>query len=203
MSKLLESEVVSNQISQNNSQNNDQSNGQSRHNLYSDRTALRDLPKVPNDPTVALPNAKLTPAAPAQPAPEETAQPLDPPLDPPLDSKASKPKAPRNSRRIGLAFIGFAIALVAGGFGWRWWQYISTHETTDDAQLQGHVYPISSRTAGTIQSIAVTDNESVAAGQLLVQLDPQDFQAKVEQAKAVLAVAQQQAKAAQVGIAQG
>ena len=177
MSKLLESEVVSNQISQSNGQNTSQSNGQgidqSRHNLYSDRTALKDLPKVPKDPTVASPKTKLTPAAPAKPATEETAPPLDPPfdvpLDAPLDAKDSKPKARRNSRRIGLAFIGFAIALVAGGFGWRWWQYTSTHETTDDAQLQGHVYPISSRTAGTIQSIAVTDNESVAAGQLLVQ----------------------------------
>ncbi len=107
-------------------------------------------------------------------------------------------KRPPLSILIGL---GTAL-LVGGGFGLRWWQYASTHEITDDAQLQGHVYEVSSRVSGTIQQVAVADNETVTAGQLLVQLNPQDFQSAVDQAQAALEIAQQQAKTAQISIAQ-
>lgn len=98
---------------------------------------------------------------------------------------------------LGIVVIG---AIVAGSWGLRWWHYASTHEETDNAQVVGNIYPISSRIPGTVQTIAVDDNQPVQAGQVLVQLDPHDYQVKVEQAQAALAVAQRQAQAAQAGI---
>ena len=118
---------------------------------------------------------------------------------------ASAPEAVKKSRKRPPlpVLIGFGVALILGSiFGLRWWQYAATHETTDDAQLAGHVYQVSSRITGTVQQVPVDDNAEVTKGQLLVQLDPQDYQAKVEQAQAALIAAQQQARAAQVGIAQ-
>ncbi|MGB3789269.1 MAG: HlyD family secretion protein [Phormidesmis sp.] len=176
MSKLLDSDAASTR------------NG---HQLVSPSTKQ----KLPTDPFKSD-----SPASPStSPAKENSEAPA---------AKTSAPEAPPNpskkSRRPPLAVLfGLGVALVVGGiFGWRWWQYASTHVSTDDAQLQGHVYQISARTTGTVQQVAVVDNESVKAGQLLVQLDTQDFQAKVDQAQAALTAAQQQAKAAQVGIVQ-
>lgn len=111
---------------------------------------------------------------------------------------------PKKSRRPPLlAIVGLGIALAVGGtLGTRWWHYASTHESTDDAQLQGHVYQISSRIEGSVQAVVVDDNQKVSAGQLLVQLDAKDYSAKVDQAQAALRAAQQQAKAAQISVAQ-
>lgn len=93
-------------------------------------------------------------------------------------------------------------AIVGGGFGYRWWQYASTHEQTDNAAVAGHLYQISSRVAGTVSAVPVDDNEQVQPGELLVQIDPRDYQVKVQQAKAALEIAQRQAKAAQTSITQ-
>ena len=168
---------------------------------------MATLPAEPRPPAALL---KTPPEADVE-APSEI-----PPASPEKDAKApadsaepAKPNEetenkPKKSRRPPLpVLIGIGVALVVGGvFGTRWWQYASTHESTDDAQLQGHVYQISSRVNGSVQSVAVDDNQAVTAGQLLIQLDPKDYQAKVDQAQAALNTAQQQAKAAQVSIAQ-
>ena len=121
----------------------------------------------------------------------------------PTEAELVDPAVKTKKRPPLLVLIGLAIALTLGGiFGLRWWHYTSTHESTDDAQLQGHVYEIASKVAGTVKDIAITDNETVTAGQLLVQLDPQSFQTAVDQAQAALTTAEQQANAAQIGIAQ-
>ena len=120
----------------------------------------------------------------------------------PAETPAVATARPRKKPPLPVLIV-LAIGLLAGGvFGSRWWQYSSTHETTDDAQLAGHVYQVSSRVNGTVKQVAVTDNESVSAGQLLVQLDPDTFEAAVSQAQAALASAQDQAKAAQISVAQ-
>ncbi|HEY9726003.1 MAG TPA: HlyD family secretion protein [Chroococcales cyanobacterium] len=91
-------------------------------------------------------------------------------------------------------------AIAAGAFGLHWWQYASAHEETDDAFVAGHVHQVSSRVNGTVSEIEVNDNQEVKQGQLLVKLDPRDFQVKVLQAQAALAAAQRQANAAQATI---
>ncbi len=68
--------------------------------------------------------------------------------------------------------------------------YFSSRESTDDAQVDGHLIPISPRINGTVVSVLVNDNQSVKAGQELVQLDPADYQADLAQAEAQLATAE-------------
>jgi membrane fusion protein (multidrug efflux system) len=60
----------------------------------------------------------------------------------------------------------------------------SFHETTDDAYTTGNVHDISSRVANTVVEVAVDDNEFVKKGQVLVRLDPRDFQVQVDRARA-------------------
>lgn len=112
-----------------------------------------------------------------------------------------KPSDAKNSlkNRI-LISAGAILAVSASIFGYHWLQYVSTHETTDDAYVTGDIHPISSQVSGTIQSIPVNDNQEVRQGQLLIQLDPKDYQAAVQQAQASLQSAIRQAKAAQANI---
>jgi len=140
---------------------------------------------------------------------QETAEPMvAPESDSASDAPAEKPPAATSvatkRRRPPLALILLAgVGLTLGGvWGARWWAYASTHEETDNAQLQGHVYPISSRIPGNVEAIAVDDNQHVTAGELLVQLDPHDYEVQVQQAQAALSAAQKQAQAAQTAIAQ-
>jgi membrane fusion protein (multidrug efflux system) len=147
--------------------------------------------------------ADLQNAAPAVESPEVEALPADSPEAAEPQAEAPEAGQPKRRRPPLLLLILAGIGLVAGGtFGARWWAYASTHEETDNAQLQGHVYQISSRIPGTVEQIAVDDNQHVDAGELLVQLDPHDYEVKVQQAQAALDAAQKQAQAAQASIAQ-
>ncbi len=150
---------------------------------------------------VACSNSATTvstkPAALPQPAPRPDPQ---PDVEAPQKYRqAEKPKSKRRNRPILFAALGLG-AVVAGGFGFRWWQYASTHQETDNATVTGHVFQIGSRIPGTVQAVPVEDNQQVQSGDVLVQLDPADYQLKLQQAQAALAVAQRQAETAQAGI---
>jgi membrane fusion protein (multidrug efflux system) len=86
-------------------------------------------------------------------------------------------------RRRKEALIGLAAVIVALGAG-AYLIYASGYESTDDAYTTGHVHSISTRVAGTVIEVAVEDNEPVKKGQVLVRLDPQDFQIAVDKAQA-------------------
>ena len=73
-------------------------------------------------------------------------------------------------------------------------------ESTDDAQVDGHIAPISSKIYGTVAEVLVNDNQQVKAGQVLVQIDPRDLQAKLDQMKAELAQAESKATGAKVSV---
>ncbi len=117
-------------------------------------------------------------------------------VEPPIAPVAKK----KPGRKIILATALGIGAVVAGTFGYHWWQFASTHEETDNAAVTGHVYQVSSRVSGRVRTVPVDDNQVVKAGQLLVQIDPKDYQVKVQQAQAAIAVAQKQAEAAQGNI---
>ena len=120
-------------------------------------------------------------------APKQEAKKLQP-SDPP------KKKHPR--RRL-ILFILLGVGAVAGLiFGYRWWQYASTHSDTDDAYVSGHLHPLSARINDTVGQVLVDDNQLVHQGQLLVKLDPSDYEVQVRQAQANLEVARRQANAA-------
>jgi membrane fusion protein, multidrug efflux system len=86
-------------------------------------------------------------------------------------------------RRPGLRTVAFAglVLFAIGGF---WFFHARGSEATDDAQVDGHLIPIASRVDGTIQDVHVEDNQAVKAGELLVELDPRDYQVASDQAKA-------------------
>jgi membrane fusion protein (multidrug efflux system) len=89
------------------------------------------------------------------------------------------------------AILGGVIVIVALAF----WLYANTYETTDDAQVDGHLNGITSRIDGEIKTVYVEENQPVQAGQLLVELDPRDFQVALEQAQAQLLKAQADVRA--------
>lgn len=108
-------------------------------------------------------------------------------------------------KRNPLPLIILALVLLVGGyFGWQRYQFSKTHESTDDAQVEGDVYPILPRVSGPVQKVYVDDNQNVKKGDTLVTIDPADYQQRVSAAQAALLAAQAQVTAAraQVGTAQ-
>ena len=83
---------------------------------------------------------------------------------------------------IGAALILLLVLLFVG----RYWIYARSHETTDDAFIDGHIIQLSPKVSAYVTKIYVTDNQMVNAGDLIVELDPRDFEAKLDQAKAAL-----------------
>lgn len=128
------------------------------------------------------------------------------PQDEKLQEKGEKGKEEKSKGKgkkpLGLILAGLGVgAVVAGGLGYRYWQFASTHEETDNATVAGHIHQVSSKIPGTVSQVLVDDNQLVREGQLLVKLDPRDYQNKVQQADAALLAAQRQAQAAQANIA--
>ena len=74
--------------------------------------------------------------------------------------------------------------------------YYHDRESTDDAQVDGHITPIAAKISGRVQEVLVTDNQAVKAGQILLKIDPRDYQAAVDQAQAALDVAESDATSA-------
>jgi membrane fusion protein (multidrug efflux system) len=95
-------------------------------------------------------------------------------------TEATKPRLTKTHKLSAAAVSGFLalIGLIA------YLIYASYHETTDDAYTTGNVHNISSRVAGTVIDVAVDDNQFVHKGQVLVRLDPRDFQVQVDKARA-------------------
>ena len=100
-------------------------------------------------------------------------------------------------RRIWIAAL---IAIAIGGAAFFAWRTVFPRESTDDAQVTGHVYPVPARVAGTIEKVLVQDNQFVKAGDVLVELDARDYQMAVARAQAELAAAEAAANAARAGV---
>jgi membrane fusion protein (multidrug efflux system) len=98
--------------------------------------------------------------------------------------------------RIGLG-VGAIVLLVAGVFLVR---YLGSYESTDDAQVDGHVNSISARVSGHVVKLNVQDNQFVQAGTVLVEIDPADYQVALDRAKAELDDAKAAATAAGVDV---
>ncbi|GAP93657.1 HlyD family secretion protein [Leptolyngbya sp. NIES-2104] len=113
------------------------------------------------------------------------------------------PKAPKNRKglKIALAGLGVGGAIAASAFGYNYWQFASTHQSTDNATVTGNIHPVGSRISGTVDQVYVEDNQEVKSGQPLIQLDQRDYQLKLSQAQADLEAAQRKAASAQVNIA--
>ena len=117
------------------------------------------------------------------------------PAEPPRRPVASEPLLSPKIRR-GLILGGIVLAAVAIGL----FLYFHNRETTDDAQVDGHITPVASKIYGRIAKVLVTDNEAVKAGQLLAQIDPGDYQAAADQAKASVTLAESDARSAGIDV---
>jgi membrane fusion protein (multidrug efflux system) len=109
-----------------------------------------------------------------------------------VDGPSFEPAAPQPKRsllatmkhyRKSLFIAAVIVALVVGVASW---SYFSSYESTDDAQVDGHLHPISARISGTILSVNpdVQDSHFVQAGTVLAEIDPADFQAERDRAQA-------------------
>jgi membrane fusion protein (multidrug efflux system) len=107
------------------------------------------------------------------------------------------PKGLKNPKVRSLLVVG-GLVLLAALFALL--VYYHNRETTDDAQVDGHITPIASKIYGRVAEVLVTDNEPVKAGQVLVKIDPRDYQAALDQAKAALALAESEAASAGVDV---
>jgi len=93
--------------------------------------------------------------------------------------------------------IAAIVLLVIGFFVYR---YFTSYESTDDAQVDGHINSISARVSGHVIKLNVQDNQYVQAGTVLVEIDPADYQVAYEKAKADYADAEAAAIAAGVSV---
>jgi membrane fusion protein, multidrug efflux system len=78
--------------------------------------------------------------------------------------------------------------------------YYGSRQSTDDAQVDGDIDPIASKVYGSVADVLIRDNQEVKSGQVIIRIDPRDYQAKVDQARAALRIAEARAKAAEVNI---
>lgn len=91
----------------------------------------------------------------------------------------------RRSPGAKLVILMLVAGLVVAGV-W-YWRYASVRESTDDAQIDGHLHPVSARVGGTVSKVLVQDNQYVEAGTVLVEIDPKDYQVALDRAHADLA----------------
>jgi membrane fusion protein, multidrug efflux system len=112
--------------------------------------------------------------------------------------KVESPAKPLSNGTLRRALIIGGIVLVGVALGL--FLYYHNRESTDDAQVDGHITPIASKVYGRVADVLVKDNQPVKTRQLLVQLDAGDYQAALDQAKAALALAEGEARSAGVDV---
>jgi membrane fusion protein (multidrug efflux system) len=118
------------------------------------------------------------------------------------ESDDAHPKHPTGGghvlhRRPIIAILALLVAALLCVGGLRFWNYLQSYESTDDAEIDGHLNPLSTRIDGTVVRVHVEDTYAVKKGQALVDLDPRDYQVAVENADANLVQAQEGVKTAQ------
>ncbi|MBI3329305.1 MAG: HlyD family secretion protein [Nitrospinae bacterium] len=135
---------------------------------------------------------------------------MDEPRRPPVTPASAgepeellKARKPFYKRPLLLA-LGALLLIVGAMVGVRYYEYAVSHEWTDNAFIDGHIIYISSKVAGHVSRVYVADNQEVAQGDLLLELDPREYTARLAQARAALqaAIAKEEAAQAQVELTQ-
>ena len=86
--------------------------------------------------------------------------------------------------RARLLLVAAVLVLAGLGYGAYLWHYSRTHVSTDDAYVSARISPVSARVSGTVAEVLVRDNQDVKAGEVLVRLDPRDFEVALAQGRA-------------------
>jgi membrane fusion protein, multidrug efflux system len=107
------------------------------------------------------------------------------------ETEAPRRRLPRRGRsRLVRAMLFFIILAVLAAGSYYAWKYFGTYESTDDAQIDGHINAISARINGYVAEVLVEDQQFVKAGDVLVRIDPKDFAVALSNAEADLAAAE-------------
>lgn len=131
---------------------------------------------------------------------------LPDPGDPSTERPKQDDRQPGNGRstaRAGknrLYGIFVIVAVLAVLCGVMLWMHSRGWERTDDAQVDGHIYPVSARVGGRVVKVLVEDGQFVHAGEVLLQIDPAEYQLAVDHAEADYKDAEAGAEAAQLGV---
>jgi membrane fusion protein (multidrug efflux system) len=128
----------------------------------------------------------------ASPSASETA------ANPVPSSERKHSPAARRKRRTKLIILIAAVVVVVAGL--LLWRYLSSYESTDDAQADVHIYPVSARVSGYVIRVNVNDNQWVNKGDVLVEIDPTDYQVALTQAHANLANAEATARSLNITV---
>jgi membrane fusion protein, multidrug efflux system len=117
-----------------------------------------------------------------------------------VENATTPPPAAYPSRRSNKRWIIVAavVAVIVGGIFL--WRYLSGFESTDDAQVDVHLYPVSARISGYVLAVHVEDNQYVQEGATLVEIDPKDYQVAAAKAQANLETAQASARALNIDV---
>lgn len=112
------------------------------------------------------------------------------------DALNSQPRTRAASRRISsllalLVVISLSLAI---------WIYVSARQTTEDAYLEAHVVQLAPRVSGAVRRVLVEENQPVRKGQLLLEIDPADYEIRVRQAEAAQQSAMRRLQEAQVRV---
>lgn len=114
----------------------------------------------------------------------------------PADQPTQRSPAGIFSRRRVIRMAAVVVILIGAILAVPVWNYLSSYEDTDDAQVDGHIAAVSSRIDGTIKRVYVINTETVDKGQILADIDPRDYQVAVENARANLVQAKAQVESA-------
>lgn len=136
------------------------------------------------DPATNSPQA----TSPGPIAPTESAGTVGPPA-------STYPR--RRSYKRWILLASFVVLAIAGAL---LWHYVSGFESTDDAQVDVHLYPVSARISGYIQKVHVDDNQWVDEGFTLVEIDPKDYEVALAKAQATLDTAEAAAKSSNIDV---
>jgi membrane fusion protein (multidrug efflux system) len=114
------------------------------------------------------------------------------------DTVYSAPSYRRSKRRRNILIVVVVLVVLVGGLFL--WRYFSSYESTDDAQADVHLYPVSARISGHVIKVNVDDNQWVEQGTVLVEIDPKDYEVAVAQARANLASAEATAQSLNITV---
>lgn len=158
-----------------------------------------------SQPELAKPKERLTVEEPLNNNEVATAPANETPKSPASSDKQTdkSKKQPFYKNSTTLVIIGVVLVILSL-VGLHYYSYYASHESTDDAFVEGHIIQISPKIVGHVTKVYVVDNQQVKEGELIAEIDNRDYQAQLDQAKAALqsAISKQQAASSNVTLTQ-
>src|SRR5256714_11281209 len=119
----------------------------------------------------------------------ETPAPSTPPSRNGRSTASAETVKTSTRKKFVLPIVG-VIGLLILFWAFQKWSYGRSHQSTDNAQVDGHIVPVLAKVGGYVKTVSINENDHVNAGQLLVQLDDADYVVRLQQAQADLAAAE-------------